>query len=261
MMIVWSCYIIHRNKEETLMKPKPTNAKELEESKVVYAMDSITGGIKKVLMDYVICMYLASFGKVIAYLGIESIEGKDLLSGMDEKTRNTVSNFAYGLSKFDPKVVSEVEHILKTSGMDFSEDYKTIKQYLFHTPQEFAEKTIKNFREETPVFQNQLNKCIFCFEDILMLDDRAIQKIIQKVDQQTLAKALKGSAPEIQDKIFRNMTKRDASMLKKDMKWMCPVRLTDVEACQSDILKIIFSLEEKGKIVISRIQISDILID
>lgn len=243
------------------MKTEKTTTKELAESKVAYAMDSITGGIKKVLMDYVIDMYLASFGKVIAYLGTESIEGKDLLSVMDEKTRNAVNSFAYGLSKSDPKVVSEVEHILTASGMEFLEEYKTIKQHLLHTSRDFAEKTIKNFREETPVFQNRLNKCIFCFEDILMLDDRAIQKIIQEADQQTLVKALKGTDPEVQDKFFRNMTKRNASMLKEDMEWMGPVRLTDVEASQNDILETIFSLEEKGEISIGRIQISDILID
>ena len=94
-----------------------------------------------------------------------------------------------------------------------------------------------------------------------MLDDHAIQKIIQKADQQTLAKALKGTKPEVQEKFFRNMSKRNASMLKEDMEWMEPIRLTDVETSQNDILKIIFSLEDKGEIVISRIQISNILID
>ena len=243
------------------MKSEKTNVSELAESKVVSAMDNITRATKKVLMDYVINMYLVSFGKVIAYLGLESIEGKDLLSGMDEKNRNTVCSIAYGLSKSDPKVVSEVEHILTASGMDLSSEYKTIKEYLLHTSHVFAERTIKNFREETPIFQKQLNKCIFCFEDILMLDDHAIQKIIQEVDQQTLAKALKGTNPEVQEKFFRNMSKRNASMLKEDMEWMGPICLTDVETSQNDILKIIFSLEDKGEIIISRIQISNILID
>ena len=243
------------------MKSNKNNAKELAESKVISAMGNITRATKKVLMDYVIGMYLVSFAKVISYLDIESDEGKDLLSGMDENTRKAVSIFSYDFSKSDAKVISEVEHILTASGMDFTNEFKTIKKYLLHTSNDFADKTIKKFREESPIFQNQLNKCIFNFEDILMLDDRAIQKILQKVDQQTLAKALKGSSTEIQDKFFRNMSHRTASMLKEDMEWMGPVRLTDVENCQNKILKVILRLEDKGEIFISHIRISDILVD
>ena len=243
------------------MKTKKINSNEIAESKVIYAMGNITRTTKKVLMDYVINMYLVSFAKVIAYLGAESDEGKDLLSGMDDKTRNTVLSFSKDFTKTDSKVTAEVEHILTASGMEFEEDYKVIKKYLLHTSNIFAEKTIKDFREETPIFQKRLNKCIFNFDDILMLDDRAIQKILQKVDQQTLAKALKGSDPEIQDKFFRNMCRRTATMLKEDMEWMGPVRLSDVEECQTEILKIIFRLEDKGEILISKVRISDILVD
>lgn len=243
------------------MNTNKNNSTKLAETKVINAMGDITRATKKVLMDYIIGMYLTSFAKVIAYLGIESDESKDLLSGMDEKTKNTVLSFSKDFSKSNPKVISEVEHILTASGMDFTQDYKTIKKYLLHTTHDFVERTVNEFRETTPIFQNQLNKCIFCFDDILMLDDRAIQKILQKVDQQTLTKALKGSDTEIQDKFFRNMSRCTASMLKEDMEWMGPVRLTDVENCQKEILKIIFHLEDKGEIVISKIHISDILVD
>ena len=203
------------------MKTNKIDSNGIAESKVINAMDEITRATKKVLMDYVISMYLVSFAKVTA----------------------------------------EVEHILTVSGMEFEQDYKIIKKYLLDTNHEFAEKIIKDFREETPIFRKKLNKCIFNFDDILMLDNRAIQKIIQEVDQQTLAKALKGTDPEIQDKFFANMCNRDACMLKEDMEWMGPVRLSDVETCQAEILKIIFRLEDKGEIVISKIRISDILVD
>jgi len=243
------------------MNKNQNKAVMIAESKVSNAMEEISCATRKVLMDYMLDMYYISFSKIIAYLGVNSNESQELLENLDEKMKQKVINAAIGFRKNDKKVVEEVEHILIASGMDFTQDYKTIKKYLLHTTHDFAEKTIKDFREETPIFQKKLNKCIFNFDDILMLDDRAIQKILQKVDQQTLAKALKGTDTEIQAKFFRNMSHRTASMLKEDMEWIGPVRLTDVENCQSEILKIIFSLEDKGEIVISKIRMSDILVD
>ena len=87
---------------------------------------------------------------------------------------------------------------------------------------------------------------------ILMLDDRAIQKVLREVDQQELAKALKSVDTEVQDKIFRNMSKRAASMLKEDMEFMGPVRLKDVEESQQKIVSTIRRLEDSGEIVIAR---------
>ena len=90
------------------------------------------------------------------------------------------------------------------------------------------------------------------FEDIVMLDDRSIQKVMREVDSQELAKALKSVDTEVQDKIFRNMSKRAASMLKEDMEYMGPVRLKDVEEAQQKIVSIIRHLEDTGEIVIAR---------
>lgn len=93
---------------------------------------------------------------------------------------------------------------------------------------------------------------MFVFEDIVMLDDRAIQKVLREVDTQELAKALKSVDTEVQDKIFRNMSKRAASMLKEDMEFMGPVRLKDVEEAQQKIVSTIRRLEDGGEIVIAR---------
>jgi flagellar motor switch protein FliG len=93
---------------------------------------------------------------------------------------------------------------------------------------------------------------MFVFEDIVMLDDRAIQRVMREVDSQELSKALKSVDTEVQDKIFRNMSKRAAQMLKEDMEFMGPVRLKDVEEAQQKIVSIIRHLEETGEIVVAR---------
>ncbi|HOX17321.1 MAG TPA: FliG C-terminal domain-containing protein, partial [Spirochaetales bacterium] len=98
----------------------------------------------------------------------------------------------------------------------------------------------------------EIKKKMFVFEDIVLLDDRSIQKLIREVDSAELAKALKGVDPEVAEKIYKNQSKRAAAMLKEDMEYMGPVRLKDVEEAQQKIVSIIRHLEETGDIVISR---------
>ena len=93
---------------------------------------------------------------------------------------------------------------------------------------------------------------MFVFEDVITLDDRSIQKVLRHVDTSDLAKALKAVDPEVQDKVYRNMSKRAAQMLKEDMEYMGPIRLKDVEEAQQKIVNIIRKLEEQGEIVLSR---------
>jgi hypothetical protein len=88
------------------------------------------------------------------------------------------------------------------------------------------------------------------FDIMAKLDDRAIQKILREVDEQELAKALKEKNGMIQEKIFNNMSKRAAQMLKEDMSFMGPVRIIDAKAAQEKIVNIIRRLEQTGEIVI-----------
>ena len=90
------------------------------------------------------------------------------------------------------------------------------------------------------------------FEDVGLLDDRAIQKTLREVDTGELAKALRGADSEIQDKIFRNMSKRAASLLKEEMEYMGPVRRSEVEEMQQKIALIIRKLESRDEISVPR---------
>ena len=93
---------------------------------------------------------------------------------------------------------------------------------------------------------------MFVFEDILLLDDRAIQRVLRDVDNADLELALKSSTEEVQNVIFKNLSSRLASMIKEDMDFMGPVRMKDVEEAQQKIVAIIRRLEESAEIVISR---------
>ena len=97
-----------------------------------------------------------------------------------------------------------------------------------------------------------LAQALFGNPDILLLDDRAIQRVLRDVDNNDLGIALKGANEEVQNVIFKNLSKRLSAMIKEDMEFMGPVRMKDVEEAQQKIVGIIRKLEDSAEIVISR---------
>lgn len=115
-----------------------------------------------------------------------------------------------------------------------------------------CEKVLPFIQKLSPETFSELNKRIFMFEDIVLLDDRSIQKMLREVDQVELAKALKGADSEVCDKIYKNMSKRAATMLKEEMEFLGPLSIKDVYEEREKIVSVIRRLEESGDIVIVR---------
>ena len=91
---------------------------------------------------------------------------------------------------------------------------------------------------------------MFVFDNLMEIDDRGIQSLLKEVQSEALIVALKGAAPELREKIFKNMSKRAAEMLREDLESKGPVRLSEVEAQQKEILKIVHRLADEGTIVL-----------
>ena len=89
------------------------------------------------------------------------------------------------------------------------------------------------------------------YDDVFLLDDRGLQKIMRECDSSTLAKALKGSTQEQQDAIFRNMSKRAAHMLREDMEYMGPIRTSDCNEAKEHILSVLQYLHDNGEVRIT----------
>jgi flagellar motor switch protein FliG len=103
-----------------------------------------------------------------------------------------------------------------------------------------------------PEFITEINKHVFWFENVVVLDDKATQLWLSEADSIDVAMALRGSDIEVQNKIFKNMAEQDAKMLEEDMEYMGPIRIRDVIKARKKICSIISRLEETGKIVIPR---------
>jgi flagellar motor switch protein FliG len=91
---------------------------------------------------------------------------------------------------------------------------------------------------------------MFVFENLIDIDDRGIQLLLREIQSDSLIIALKGSSPEMREKIFKNMSQRAAEMMREDLEAKGPVRLSEVEAEQKEILKIARRLADEGQLVL-----------
>jgi flagellar motor switch protein FliG len=209
------------------------------------------------LLNFIQQEHPQTIALILAYL--EPNKSSIILQNLPHEVQSDVARRIATMDRTSPEVLREVERVLekKLSTLS-SEDYTTaggvesIVEILNLVDRASEKQIIEALEDEDPELAEEIKKRMFVFEDIVMLDDRAIQKVMREVDSQELAKALKSVDTEVQDKIFRNMSKRAAGMLKEDMEYMGPVRLKDVEEAQQKIVSIIRHLEDTGDIVVAR---------
>lgn len=163
------------------------------------------------------------------------------------------------MDRTSPEIIKEVEKVLESKLSSLvNQDYTIIGGVdsvveILNTVDRGTEKHIMETLEiEEPELADEIRRKMFVFEDILLLDDRAIQRVLRDVENNDLSVSLKGANQEVQNAIFNNLSKRLASMIKEDMEFMGPVRMKDVEEAQQKIVNVIRKLEDSGEIVISR---------
>ncbi|MBN1649383.1 MAG: flagellar motor switch protein FliG [Spirochaetales bacterium] len=209
------------------------------------------------LLNFIQTEHPQTIALILAYL--EPQKASVILGSLPHDIQSDVSKRIATMDQTNPEILREVERVLekKLSTLS-SEDYaaaggiENIVEILNLVDRSTEKTIIESLEEEDPELAEDIKKRMFVFEDIVLLDDRAIQKVLREVDTGELAKALRGVEAEVQDKIFRNMSKRAASLLKEEMEYMGPIRLKDVEETQQKIVSIIRKLEDAGEIVVAR---------
>lgn len=109
---------------------------------------------------------------------------------------------------------------------------------------------LANVRDFDPEIAQRIQDEMFTFDNILELDDRAVQLLLREVQSESLIVALKGTSEELREKVFKNMSQRAADMLRDDLEAKGPVRVSEVEAEQKEILKIVRRLADEGQIAL-----------
>lgn len=209
------------------------------------------------LLNFIQQEHPQTIALILAYL--EPVKASVILQNLPVEIQSDVARRIATMDRTSPDVLREVERVLekKLSTLS-SEDYtaaggvESIVEILNLVDRSSEKSIIESLEEDDAELAEEIKKRMFVFEDIVLLDDRAIQRVLREVDTQELSKALKSVDVEVQDKVFKNMSKRAAAMLKEDMEFMGPVRLKDVEDAQQKIVASIRRLEDSGEIVIAR---------
>ncbi len=182
-----------------------------------------------------------------------------ILSSLPHQIQADVAKRIATMERVSPDVLREVERVLERKLSTLaSEDYTTaggidtVVDVLNLVDRGTEKSIIETLEEEDPELAEEIKKKMFVFEDIVLLDDRAVQRVLREVDNQELAKALKTVDIEVQEKIFKNISKHAASLLREDMDFMGPIRLKEVEDCQQKIVNVIRKLEDAGEIIVVR---------
>ena len=209
------------------------------------------------LLNFIQDEHPQTIALILAYLSPQ--QASMIISALPQERQADVAKRVAMMDRTSPDVIKEVEKILESKLASLvNQDYTIIGGVdqgveILNAVDRGTEKHIMETLEiEEPELADEIRKKMFVFEDILLLDDRAIQRVLHDVDNNDLALALKGSNEQVQNAIFNNLSKRLAAMIKEDMEFMGPVRMKDVEEAQQKIVNIIRKLEDSAEIVISR---------
>jgi flagellar motor switch protein FliG len=181
-----------------------------------------------------------------------------VLQKFNERLRNDVMLRIATLDSIQPAALRELNDVLSrllAGGGNFKKEpmggARTAAEILNFLPGNQEGPVVESVKEfDAELAQNIVDQ-MFVWENVLALEDRAIQTLLREVQSESLIVALKGSSQELRDKIFRNMSQRAAEMLKEDLEAKGAVRVSEVEAQQKEILKVVRRLADEGQIVLA----------
>lgn len=209
------------------------------------------------LLNLVINEHPQTIALILCYL--QADKAAQILSGLPEELQSDVAKRVATMNNTSPIVIEEVEAILqkKLSNVvrsDFATigGVKTLVDILNNVDRGTEKSIMEELDREQPELADEVRENMFIFEDIITLDNAAVQRVIREVDPKDWALALKGSSDDVSSKVFSNMSKRAAQTLREDIEFLGPVRLIDVEKAQQAVVAVIRRLDDAGEIIISR---------
>ena len=182
----------------------------------------------------------------------------EIMAGLPLQKQIEVIKRIANMEQTNPEVIKEVERGLESrlssmlmQSMEKAGGIPTVAEILNLADRATEKSIMEGLEAEDPELVEEIRRLMFVFEDVQKVDDKGIQAILKEVDNDELGLALKTASTELQNKIFKNMSERAAALIKEDMQYMGPVRVSDVEAAQQRIVDIVRRLEDSGEIIIA----------
>jgi flagellar motor switch protein FliG len=209
------------------------------------------------LLNFIQNEHPQTIALIMSYLQAE--QSGAILSSLPPDRQVDVAKRIATMDRTSPDVLKDVERILerKLSSMvtqDFTAagGVDSIVEILNRVDRATERTIMENLEVQNPELAEEIKRRMFVFEDIVLLDDRSLQLVLREIESKDLALALKASSSEVAGKVYKNMSKRAADMLREEIEYMGPVRIRDVEEAQQRIVNVIRRLEESGEIVVAR---------
>ena len=211
----------------------------------------------KQLLTFISNEHPQTISLILSYL--EPSDAAPVLGGLAPEVQVDVARRLANMDRCSPEVIREVERILEqkissvmTTDIQQTGGVKSLVEVLNLVDRSTEKAIMESLEDSEPELADEVKRLMFVFEDIKMLDDRAIQAVLGQTDKKDLALALKSVAEDVRMKCMKNMSQRAAQALTEEMDFMGPVRLKDVEDAQQRIVAVIRRLEESGEIIIDR---------
>jgi flagellar motor switch protein FliG len=186
---------------------------------------------------------------------LEYDQTSQVLKLLPDRMRNEVLMRVATLDGIQPAALKDLNEVLSNvlSGSDRARKsqlggVKSAAEILNMMGSSVETSVLDYIRESDGDLAQNIMDNMFTFDDMIKLDDKAIQMVLKEVQSESLVISLKGATPELRERIFKNMSSRAAETLREDLETRGPVRVTDVEAEQKEMLKIVRRLVEEGEI-------------
>ena len=244
--------------EQTLGNQKANEIiKKLKEASQIKPFMFVRKADPKQLTNLIGQEHPQTIALILAYL--DPLQASQVLGSLPDEQQPEIARRIALMDRTSPEVLKEVEGVLQERlssvvQQDFAAagGIQSLVDILNNVDRGTEKLILEELEKDDPKLVDEIRKLMFIFEDVTALDNASIQRIIREVDQKDLALALKGSSEEVKERIFRNVSKRAAEMLKEDVDFMGPVRLREVEEAQQRIVSVVRKLDETGEIIISR---------
>ncbi len=194
---------------------------------------------------------------ILAYT--DPVKSAEILQILDDETRLDVVLRMAKIDTISPEIIQVIEEALykeiKSMGNTSMQQAGGVEMVaeIFNNMDKTTEGMLmENLEDLEPELADEIKQLMFIFDDLINVDDKAIQTILKEVENDSLLMALKTAPIALQEKIFKNMSSRAAEYLKDDLDMLGPVKLSDVEKAQQTIVNVSLKLEEEGKIMLAK---------